>query len=210
MSITQWAWRNYMRLKNPTCTINADTLARQVTLEDHVTLEKGSYIGAKKIGRYSFIGLNSYVDKSTESIGRFCSIAMSAKISMKNHPMDWISSHPFTYHKSYGFVHDNFTIPGLTDKKTKIGHDVWIGTNVTILAGVTIGNGAILGANSLVTKDVEPYSIVSGSPAQHIRFRFDPDTVRRINDSAWWNWEDEQLKKNLNLFRDVSAFVSRS
>jgi len=206
MSITQYFWRKYLQLKHPSCTILADTLAKQVQLEDKITIETGCYIGAKKIGRCTFIGMNTYIDKSTESIGRFCSIAMNARISLKNHPMHWVSTHPFTYNKNYGFVDKNQTIEGLTDKKTTIGNDVWIGANVSILAGVNIGNGAILGANSLITKDVAPYSIVSGTPAQHIRYRFDEDLIEKINRSEWWNWSDSEIKSKLHLFKDAAAF----
>ena len=207
MSLTQLIWKQYMRLKNPSCTINADTLAKHVVLEGSVTLEKGCYIGAKKIGKCTFIGMNSYVDKSTASIGRFCSIAMNARISLKNHPLDWVSTHPFTYNKNYGYINENISLEGITGKETIIGNDVWIGANVTILAGVTVGNGAVLGANSLVTKDVAPYSIVSGTPAQHIRYRFDENTIEKIQKSAWWNWDDAKLKGNLSKFRNTEEFL---
>ncbi|HEY1040032.1 MAG TPA: CatB-related O-acetyltransferase [Bacteroidia bacterium] len=207
MSLQQMIWRQYMRMKNPTCTIQPGILAKHVILEEKVTLEQGCYIGAKKIGKCTFIGMNSYVDKSTASIGRFCSIAMNTKISLKNHPLDWISTHPFTYNKNYGYVNENLKLPGINDKETVIGNDVWIGANVTILAGVTIGNGAVLGANSLITKDVQPYSIVSGTPAQHIRFRFDEDTIKKIEDSQWWNWDDQKLKEKLATFRNTEEFL---
>ncbi len=207
MSLVQFIWRQYTRLKNPSCKIGTGILAKDVVFEKNVTIEHGCYLGAKKIGKYTFIGMNSYVDKSTASIGRFCSIAMGAKISLNNHPLDWVSTHPFTYNKNYGFVSENITVEGINTKSTSIGNDVWIGANATILAGVTIGNGAVIGANSLVTKDVEPYSIVSGTPAAHVRFRFDEETIKKIQQSAWWNWDDEKLKKNLDKFRNTGEFL---
>jgi acetyltransferase-like isoleucine patch superfamily enzyme len=121
--------------------------------------------------------------------------------------MDWVSTHPLSYNKSYGYVSQNIPIEGITDKKTEVGHDVWIGANVTILAGVKIGNGAVLGANALVTSDVEPYSVVSGSPARHIKWRFDEDTIMRLQQSEWWNWDDEKLKRNIHLFNDPKKFI---
>lgn len=207
MSLAQFVWRQIVRLKNPTCSIGAGILAKGVVLEKHVTLEPGSFIGAQRIGKYTYIGMNSYVDKTTVSIGRFCSIAMNAHISLNNHPLDRVSTHPFTYHKKYGFVPETEKIPGITDKKTIIGNDVWIGANVTILAGVTIGNGAVLGANSLVTKDVDPYSIVNGTPASHVRYRFDEATIKKLQDSRWWDWDDEQIRKHLAEFRNPASFV---
>src|ERR1017187_4949290 len=121
MSLVQFLWKQYVRIKNPTCTIQASMLAKDVHFEKHVTIEHGCYIGAKKIGKYTFIGMNSYVDKSTASIGSFCSIAMGAKISLQNHPHEWVSTHPFTYRKKYGFVPENISIEGITTKKTTIG-----------------------------------------------------------------------------------------
>jgi len=207
MSLAQFLWRQIVRMQNPSCSIGSGILAKDVQFEKHVTIESGSYIGAQKIGKYTFIGMNSYVDKSTASIGRFCSIAMNARISLNNHPLDRVSTHPFTYHKKYGFVAETEKITGINDKKTIIGNDVWIGANVTILAGVTIGDGAVLGANSLVTKDVEPYSIVNGSPAAHVRYRFDEATIQKLCQSKWWDWEDEKIKKHLAGFRKPEEFL---
>ena len=175
--------------------------------EKHVTIENGCYIGGKKIGKYTFIGMNSYVDKSTLSIGRFCSIAMNAKISLQNHPHDWVSTHPFTYRKKYGFVSENIAIEGINTKKTIIGNDVWIGANVTILAGVTVGDGAIIGANSLVARNIEPYSIVSGTPARLVRYRFDEETIKKLKQTEWWNWDDEKIQKNLPKFSQINEFL---
>ena len=207
MSLIQFLWKQYVRVKNPTCSIHAYALSKNIQLEKHVTLEPGCYIAAQKIGKYSFIGINSYVDKSTASIGRFCSIAMNARISLHNHPHEWVSTHPFTYRKKYGFVTKNRAIEGVNTKSTIIGNDVWIGANVTILAGVVVGDGAIIGANSLVSKDVEPYSIVNGAPAKHIRYRFDEETVKKIQKSQWWNWEDEKLRANLDKFSRIDEFL---
>lgn len=208
MSLTQFIFRQYMRMKNPSCTIHANTLAKQVKLGKKITLEKGCYIGAREIGNFTFIGMNSYIDKSTASIGSFCSIAMHARISLKNHPLDWVTTHPFTYNKNYGIINENPFVEGVSNKETTIGHDVWIGANVTILAGVTIGNGAVLGANSLITKDVEPYSIVSGNPAKHIRSRFDEATIAKLQESKWWEWDEEKLKKHVNAFRNPQEFLN--
>ena len=91
-----------------------------------------------------------------------------------------------------------------------IGHDVWIGMNVTILSGVTIGSGAVIGANSLVVHDVEPYSIVGGNPAKHLRNRFDTDVVARLLALEWWNWSDEEVLEAIPhlMNADIQDFFS--
>lgn len=203
----QFFWKLFVRIKNSSCTIHADTLTRNVNFEECVRIEKGCFIGADKIGRYTFIGLNSYVDKSVSSIGRFCSIAMGAKIGLNNHPMDWVSTHPFLYNKRYEFVPENISVEGVNDKRTVIGNDVWIGANVTILAGITIGDGAVIGANALVTKDVEPYSVVNGIPAKHVKFRFEENVVKKLLEMKWWNWDDAKLKLRISDFRNPENFI---
>ncbi|WP_281040324.1 MULTISPECIES: CatB-related O-acetyltransferase [unclassified Mesorhizobium] len=80
-----------------------------------------------------------------------------------------------------------------------VGHDVWIGARAIIMSGVTIGNGAVIGAGSVVTKDVPPYAIVAGSPARIIRYRFSPDVVDRIQASEWWTWSDERIRDQIKL-----------
>lgn len=197
-----------MRLRNPSCTIDAEVLARQVMLEEKVTIESGCYVGAARIGKCTFIGRGCYIDKSTASIGRFCSIAMHTRISLKGHPVDRVSTHPFTYSHKYGYLSQDAPVGHDGEKTTEIGHDVWIGANVTILAGVRIGNGAVIGADSLVTRDVAPYSIVLGSPARHVRFRFDPGTVERLQRSAWWDRDDAWIKAHVQDFRDADGFLS--
>lgn len=208
MSVVQFLWRQYMRVKHPSCTIHAHTLARHVQLEPKVTLEHGTYIGAARIGKCTFIGAGTYVDKSTRSIGRFCSIAMGCRIGLKDHPMDRVSTHPFTYSRKYGYRPDNEGLPGISDRTTEIGNDVWIGANVTVLAGVRIGDGAVLGVNSLVTKDVPPYAIVYGSPARLVRYRFEEATIARLQALAWWDRDDAWLARELPRFRDVQALLA--
>ena len=82
---------------------------------------------------------------------------------------------------------------------TFIGHDVWIGTNAIILPWVTVGTGAVIGAGSVVTKDVSPYAIVGWVPAKVIKYRFEPDIIDKLIVSEWWNWDIEKIQKNYNL-----------
>ena len=90
--------------------------------------------------------------------------------------------------------------------KVEIGHDVWIGTNVTILPSVKIGNGAIIAAGAVVTKDIPDYAIVGGVPAKVLKYRFSDDEIKRLNQSKWWEWPDEKIKRHINKFSAPEDF----
>ena len=131
-------------------------------------------------------------------IGKFCMIASNVTFIMNgaNHVTDAITSYPFAiFGQEWSNAMDNKTYPKKGD--IVIGNDVWIGYNATILAGVTIGHGAIIAANATVTKDVEPYSIVGGNPAQLIRKRFPEETIAKLLAIAWWDWNLEKITSNV-------------
>jgi virginiamycin A acetyltransferase len=86
-----------------------------------------------------------------------------------------------------------------------IGNDVWIGYNATIMAGVKIGDGAIIGTNATVVKDVEPYSIVGGNPAQEIKKRFSEETISKLLELKWWNWDIEKITRNIQNLTDLNT-----
>ena len=131
-------------------------------------------------------------------IGNFCAIAAGAKFIMSgaNHKFDGFSSYPFFIFKR-GWEKD-FDMASLPYKgDTVVGNDVWIGYDATIMPGVHIGDGAIIGAKALVTKSVPPYAIVGGNPANIIRMRFDEKTVAELQAIAWWNWSREKISRNI-------------
>ncbi len=134
-------------------------------------------------------------------IGKFCQIASSVKFIMNgaNHVIG-LSTYPFN------FIGAQIEHPISNKKDTVIGNDVWIGYNATIMPGVKIGDGAIIGTNALVTKDVEPYTIVGGNPAQVIRKRFDDETISKLLDLQWWNWSIEKIRENANVL--ISGNIS--
>jgi len=140
-----------------------------------------------KVGMYSYGEcLKPGVLPRGTRIGNYCSIASELCIHRRNHPTDRISQHPFFYNKRYGLIAQD-SIEVDVDNPLVIGHDVWIGTRTIILPNCTkIGDGAIIGAGSVVTRDVEPFSIVGGNPARVIKQRFDPETARTITESQWW------------------------
>jgi virginiamycin A acetyltransferase len=208
MSLLQLLWKTYLRILNPTCTIKSASLSRNVRLEKGVTLENGTHIQTGLIGKFTYINKYSLVDKNTQSIGRFCSIAYGVKVGLGHHPVDWVSTHHFAYDKKYGFINESRDFEDNSLQRCIIGNDVWIGANSIVLAGVKVGDGAIVGANSLVTKDVEPYSIVFGTPAKFHRYRFDEKMREELLKIQWWNWEDSKIIKNVDLFSDPEKLIA--
>ena len=129
-------------------------------------------------------------------IGRFCSIAEEVKIFLGgNHRIDWFTTYPFNsvpYFKKEG--QDIMGHP-TTKGDVEIGNDVWIGLGAVIMSGVKIGDGAVIGAYSILTKSVEPYEIVAGNPAKHIRYRFDQERIDFLKKIKWWDFPEDQIRK---------------
>ena len=131
-------------------------------------------------------------------IGKFCSIACGAKFlfTSGNHSMQSLSTYTFPiFYEEWGL--GGKAIRSAWDNKGDIvlGNDVWIGYEAVILSGVTIGDGAIVGARAVVTKDVPPYTIVAGVPARPIRKRFDEETIAKLEALRWWDWDEEKIKR---------------
>jgi virginiamycin A acetyltransferase len=129
-------------------------------------------------------------------IGNFCSIARGTAIQEHNHDADCIT----TYFVKYRIFEEKYGIDAISKGPVNIGNDVWIGTQSTILTGVTIGDGAIIAANSVVSKDVPPYAIVGGTPAKVLKYRFSEEIIEKLLDIKWWNWDLEKIKLNKELF----------
>ncbi|MCU7548271.1 CatB-related O-acetyltransferase [Chitinophagaceae bacterium LB-8] len=154
-----------------------------------------------KIGYGSYGGCFSLKNvPAGVSFGNYCSIAPTIRIFRANHPKNKFTSHPILYNPAAGYVtKDALKRPTLT-----IGHDVWIGEWAIILPNVSyIGNGAIIGAGSVVTRNVDPYSIVAGNPAKVIGKRFDDSVIKKIEESKWWFSTKEELIKNIQKFQDL-------
>lgn len=136
-------------------------------------------------------------------IGSFCSIARGVDIQEYNHHIN----RPSTY-----YIFNNVFKIKNKDTTSKgpiiIGNDVWIGAQSLILSGVTIGDGAIVAANSVVTSDVPPYSIVAGVPAKVVKMRFEEPIVQKLLDLKWWNWDEEKMKKNKVFFESEASLES--
>ena len=137
------------------------------------------------------------INKDKLKIGKFCSIACGAKFlfTSANHKMRSLSTYPFPiFFEEWGLDVKNICDAWDNKGDIVIGNDVWIGYEAVILSGVTIGDGAIIGSRAVVTKDVEPYTIVGGVPAKSIRKRFDDKTILKLENIRWWNWDEKQIR----------------
>jgi virginiamycin A acetyltransferase len=145
-----------------------------------------------KIGMYSYGGcFDTQNIPAGTAIGRYCSFARNVYLLNGNHPMKQKSLHPFFYNPIFGYV-GNLLI---TRTNFLIGNDVWVGQNVTILPSVTrIGDGAVIGAGSVVTQDAPPFAVMVGNPARIIKYRFTPETIEKILQLKWWEKDIDQLK----------------
>lgn len=132
-------------------------------------------------------------------IGKFCMIASGVTFIMNgaNHLTDAVTTYPFAiFGNGWEGAMEGKSYP--TKGNIIIGNDVWIGYNATIMAGVKVGDGAIIGTNATVTKDVEPYSIVGGNPAKEIRKRFTTEQIKTLLNLKWWYWSIEKITANLH------------
>lgn len=184
----------------------------KIVIEPPVTLGATIVATGAAIGAYTY--MRGGTIHSLTKIGRFCSVAPGVEIGPGNHPTTFLSTHPFQYGASgfdfwpafKGFNHGDLSIPKEVAKAAPIiGNDVWIGAQVFIPRGVTIGDGAVIAAGSVVTKDVQPYEIVGGAPAKHIRFRFEPEIIEALLELKWWDYEPATLEGV--PFSDIKAAI---
>lgn len=162
---------------------------------------------AARIAPYLFAGSGEKL-----IIGKFCQIAHGTRFvtASANHPMEGFSTYPFSVFNPNTM--DAYADLALQWGDTVIGNDVWIGYGATILPGVTIGDGAIIGAKSVVARDVGPYEIVGGNPARLIRTRFDRKTIAALQTIRWWDWPIEQIETHLAAIEgaDIAALNAAS
>jgi phosphonate metabolism protein (transferase hexapeptide repeat family) len=164
------------------------------------------------LGDYSYLGENC--DVADAVIGKFTAIANSVRIGAPNHPMGRASQHRFTYVPEYyeaSASRDRDFFADRRGDRVVVGNDVWIGHAAILLPGVTVGDGAVIGAGAVVSRDVAPYTIVGGVPARAIRKRFDDDVAASLRRIAWWDWPDELIFERLADFRSeaIEEFCRR-
>ena len=170
-----------------------------------VKIYSGCHIVDSVIGDFTYCSYDTKINNA--NIGKFCSIASRVTIGAAEHPLDWISTSPVFEDVKNSGTNIKFATEKIPPvKTTNIGHDVWIGEGAMIKQGITIGNGAVIGAMAMVTKDVPPYAIVAGVPARVIRFRFDESTIKAIEESEWWNYDDDKLEELGKNIRNPEFF----
>lgn len=148
-------------------------------------------------------------------IGRFCSVACGVKFvfTSANHTLRSLSTYTFPiFFEEWGLDVKNITEAWDNKGNIIVGNDVWIGYGAVILSGVTVGDGAIIGARAVVTKDVPPYTIVGGVPARQIRKRFDDETIKKLLTLQWWNWDYEKIRKNIPAIQsgDIESLLKNN
>ena len=137
-------------------------------------------------------------------IGKFCSIACGAKFlfNSANHTLSSLSTYPFPlFFEEWGLEKRNVAATWDNKGDIVIGNDVWIGYEAVIMAGVTIGDGAIIGARAVVTKDVPPYTVAGGIPAKPIKKRYPEETIAALSELKWWDWPEERIAQNLHAIQ---------
>lgn len=182
------------------------SVVRESNIGQRSTIQRNCDIWRLSLGRYSCIGRMSTVQSA--KIGSFCALSWNLKIGGDDHDYTMLSTHPFWHDISWGIASDKDYSEYYHEKEYEepctIGNDVWIAAGVSICRNVRIGNGCVIGAGAVITKDIEPYSVVVGIPGRVIKRRFDDITIERLEKINWWNLPTDVLKNNLPLFRDKS------
>jgi acetyltransferase-like isoleucine patch superfamily enzyme len=189
--------------------LEADIVVGDSEIQSQVTLQSGVQLWGSRIGSFSYIGRRALC--GPVQTGKFCSIGPHVVAACGDHPTHWISTAPvfFSPGAQCGTTFcDHATFDEL--RPTQIGHDVWIGAGAVIRNGLTLGHGAIIGAQAVVTSDVPPYAIVGGLPARLLRLRFPAEFIDRLTAVAWWDFPPELLRAEAARWRndDVAGFLA--
>ncbi|HGY5131899.1 MAG: CatB-related O-acetyltransferase [Citrobacter sp.] len=193
----------------------------KIRIEADVIAEQYSTMPVKSFSSVGAFSFPTCYFPGNVNIGRFCSIASNVKIMGGNHPMNRFTTHMLTYNGEFDkyaaneFGQNWVLKPFITKpKNTTIGNDVWIGNDVVLKGGISIGDGAVVAANSVVTKDVPPYAIVAGVPAKIIKYRFESDIIEQLLKIKWWNYNYTDLPDNskcddiINFVTEMSTLIS--
>lgn len=200
-------------------------------ISEHVTIEPVVRISNAFIYHHSSINAFTYLVEGgiyNTKIGRYCSIGSNVNIGQGNHPIDWLSTNPFQYDRTFlfksgdkysykseyeGYIADSenrrYALDSIRRPPTIIGNDVWIAHGVIILPGVKIGNGVIIGAGSVVTKDIPDYAIAVGNPARTIKYRFSNNIINQLLDIEWWNFPPWELHKANVSFNNIDEAINQ-
>lgn len=176
------------------------------------------------VGKYSY-GPLCQDDFCVAEIGAFCSFADGVS-AVPNHPTNYITTHPMIYwggendglkYAEYkDFWREDYYFDGvmprgvLSQKRSVIGNDVWLGKNVTIINGANIGNGVVAGAGAVINRDIPDYAVVVGAPARIVRYRYNQEQIDALNKIAWWDWEDEKIRECYeDFYLPIDEFIKK-
>lgn len=164
---------------------------------------RGVKIKEAMVGAHTYIAAHTEIENA--EIGKFCSIADHCRIGMSGHAIDFLSTSPVFTQKMNAlqvcWINKDVFEHKTEEERVVVGNDVWVGSHVLIKGGVHIGDGACIAAGAVVVKDVPPYAIVGGVPAQIIKYRFTAEMILKLEKINWWNWNEEQIKENITLFQ---------
>lgn len=164
-------------------------------------------LSSSKIGRYTRI--NSGCSFLKVTVGNFSSLAGNSQFGAGRHPLHFASTSQIFYNENSLNNQWVKPIPFTENLPIHIGNDVWIGTQCLVMGGVTIGDGAVIGSRSVVTKDIPPYAIAVGTPAKVINHRFSQDVIERLLEIQWWKFSDEQITEHIDFFRDPELTLDK-
>ncbi len=177
------------------------------TIHKSSKIEAGSQVLNSSFDKHSFCGYDCQINNS--DIGSFCSIADNVIIGPSSHPYNWVGGSPVFYSGRDSIKAKFSEFDREKPLRTVIGSDVWIGINSIIKSGVKIGHGSIIGMGSVVTKDVDPYTIVGGCPAKVIKKRFNDNIINNLLDLCWWELDENELKKiSVNIKNPIKFIES--
>lgn len=191
---------------HPTAELKSSRLGRHVAIGERVVLRDVA------VGDYSYF--ERHAEAIYTEIGKFCSIAANTRINALEHPLERITQHKLSYRPNEYFrylgVDEGFRRRRQA-KRVRIANDVWIGHGAVVMPGLAIGNGAVVGANAVVTRDVAPFTVVAGNPAKLLRRRFSEAIAARIEALAWWDWAEERLFEAIPDMQalPIEAFLER-
>lgn len=194
------------RLTAETPYLHPDVELTETTLGRYVEIGRGSRIAHSSFDDYSYC--DRYADVANATICKFANIAAFTRIGATDHPLDTAACHHFLY-RSADYWDDVENDAAFFDhrrsRRARVGHDTWIGNGAMIKPEVTLGDGAVVAAGAVVTKDVAPYTIVAGTPARVLRRRQPEAVADRLIALAWWDWDHATLRARLEDFRALSA-----
>ncbi len=189
---------------------------RLLGVDYQILLNKIDYVLLKN-DKYTYKGIKTYDNgakvwrwsNAKLTIGNYCSIAYDVNFIVDEgfHKGSPITNYPLINNLNI----DYYPKTEISQKEgITIGNDVWIGMGAFILPGVTIGNGAVIAANSVVTKDIPDYAIMAGSPAILIKMKFDVNTINQLNDIAWWDWKDQKVQESIyDFYENIDVFINK-